>query len=476
MSLINYELEPKSDIAFVDMKSFYASVECVERGLHPLTTSLCVMSRADNASGLILASSPTFKKVFGKENVSRAYDLPFDVETRKFNYKRALKQGLPLTKDYVRFIESWAKRTLIVPPRMSQYILKNLEVQRIFHNYAPPEDICPYSIDEGFIDLTRSLNYFFPDPRLTRREKLDKISALIQQSILDATGIYSTVGMSNANPLLAKLALDNEAKTTPSMRANWSYEDVPTKVWALPHLTDFWGIGHRTEARLQKLHIFTIKELALSNPDILHREMGIMGLQLWFHAHGVDESDVHHPYKPQSKGIGNSQILPRNYEEQHEVELLLAEMAEQVAIRLRKSHQVAHCVAIYIGFAKSSDRTIPTPPPLQAQMKIPPTQLTDDLVRHVKQLFRKHYAGGAVRQIGVRYTKLTSERYHVVSLFEDSEAVEKQYKLQRAIDAIREQYGFVSLQKATSLLSYSRAIKRSRLIGGHSAGGLDGLT
>nr|WP_295197266.1 hypothetical protein [Veillonella sp.] len=199
-----------------------------------------------------------------------------------------------------------------------------------------------------------------------------------------------------------------------------------------------------------------------------------MGLQLWFHAHGVDESDVHHPYRPKSKGIGNSQVLPRNYEVQHEIELLLAEMAEQVAIRLRKSHQVANCVSIYIGFAKSSDSSRQAP--LQAQMKIPPTQLTDDLVKYVKQLFRKHYTGGAVRQIAVRYTNLTSESYHVISLFEDHEAVEKQYSLQRAIDAIREQYGFVSLQKASSLLSYSRAIKRSRLIGGHSAGGLDGLT
>ncbi|WP_366208662.1 Y-family DNA polymerase [uncultured Veillonella sp.] len=469
--MINYDLEPKSDIAFIDMKSFYASVECIERGLHPLTTSLCVMSRADNASGLILASSPTFKKVFGRQNVSRAYDLPFDVTTRKFNYKRALQQKLPLTPQYVKYIEDWAKRTLFVPPRMSVYILKNLEVQRIFHKYAAPEDICPYSIDEGFIDLTQSLNYFLPKPQMSRKEKLDILSAKIQHDIWQTTGIYSTVGMSNANPLLAKLALDNEAKTTETMRANWSYEDVPTKLWALPKLTDFWGIGRRTADHLNRLHIYSIKELAHSNPDILQREMGIIGVQLWFHAHGVDESNVHAPYRPQSKGIGNSQILPRNYEAQHEIELLLAEMAEQVAIRLRKTHQLAQCVSIYIGFSKNVLQS-----PIQAQMKIPPSQLTDELVTYVKTLFRKHYKGGAVRQIAVRYSKLSSDEYRITSLFEDAEAVEKTYQLQRAIDRIREQYGFVSIQKGSSLLSYSRAIKRSRLIGGHSAGGLDGLT
>ena len=82
---LDYTKEPHSDIAFIDMKSFYASVECVKRGLHPLTTSLCVMSRADNSSGLILASSPTFKEIFGKSNVGRSRDLPFDIESRKFS-------------------------------------------------------------------------------------------------------------------------------------------------------------------------------------------------------------------------------------------------------------------------------------------------------------------------------------------------------------------------------------------------------
>lgn len=239
MGYIDYSKEPRSDIAFVDMKSFYASIECVERGLHPLHTSLCVMSRADNSSGLILASSPMFKKVFGKGNVGRAYDLPFDVQTRKFNYYRAKISGLPTDAKFVSFIENWAKRTFIVPPRMDLYIQKNLEIQNVFQNYADPTDILPYSIDEGFIDLTSSLNYFVEDKSLSRKDKLDVVSAKIQHDIWEKTGVYSTVGMSNANPLLAKLALDNEAKTTATMRANWSYEDVETKVWNIPKMTDF---------------------------------------------------------------------------------------------------------------------------------------------------------------------------------------------------------------------------------------------
>lgn len=183
MGYFDYTREPRSDIAFIDMKSFYASVECVERGLHPLKTSLCVMSRSDNSAGLILASSPIFKKVFGKSNVGRAYDLPFDVQTRKFSYYNAKKQGLSTDPEYVRFIEDWAKVTFIVPPRMDEYIAVNMEIQGIFQNYGSPNDIYPYSIDEGFIDLSSSLNYFIPDKQLSRKQKLDLISARIQRDI-----------------------------------------------------------------------------------------------------------------------------------------------------------------------------------------------------------------------------------------------------------------------------------------------------
>lgn len=137
-------------------------LECVERGLHPLKTSLCVMSRAENANGSILASSPIFKHVFGKSNVSRSYDLPFDIYSRKFHYYNAKKQGLPTDRDFIDFIESWAKVTFSVPPRMDLYIKKNIQIQHIFHNYASVDDILPYSIDEKFIDFTSSLNYFIP--------------------------------------------------------------------------------------------------------------------------------------------------------------------------------------------------------------------------------------------------------------------------------------------------------------------------
>ena len=468
--LFDYSREPRSDIAFVDMKSFYASCECVRLGLNPLTTSLCVMSRSDNSAGLILASSPVFKQVFGKKNVGRSYDLPFDLKTRKFNYYLARKQGLPTDPAFVHYIESWAKRTFIVPPRMNAYIQVNMEIQQVFQEFAAPDDIYPYSIDEGFIDLTSSLNYFIPDPQLDRRSKLDLLSARIQKRIWQQTGIYATVGMSNANPLLAKLALDNEAKHQKTMRANWSYEDVPSRVWQIKKLTDFWGIGHRTEKRLNKLGIHSIYELAQANPDQLKKEFGVMGVQLWFHAHGIDESNVHRPYRPKSHGLGNSQILPRDYHRQSDIELVFREMAEQVAIRLRREKKKTQLVSIHASYSKQEQL-----PSIHCQRKIEPTNSTAQLAKEVIQLFRSHYQGGAIRQIGVFYGKLVEESFQLISLFGDPEQTQKEEALQETIDHIRDRFGFASLQKGSALLENSRALARSKLTGGHSAGGLDGL-
>lgn len=470
MGYFDYSREPKSDIAFVDMKSFYASVECVDRGLHPLKTSLCVMSRADNSNGLILASSPMFKKIFGKSNVGRSYDLPFDIHTRKFSYYNARRQGLPITPEYVRYIEEWAKVTFIVPPRMDMYIEKNLEIQHIFQDYASIEDILPYSIDEGFIDLTSSLNYFISDKGVSRRKKLDMLSARIQRDIWRKTGIYSTVGMSNSNPLLAKLALDNEAKHTPTMRANWSYEDVEDKVWNIPKMTDFWGIGSRMEKRLNKLGISSIRELANCNPDILKKELGVVGVDLFFHANGIDESNVHNPYKPKSKGLGNSQVLPRDYVKQVDIELILREMAEQVAIRLRRAHKKCCTVSISIGFSRNELKR-----PIQAQMKVEPTNNTRALTDHVLSLFRKKYVSGAVRNVAVSYSNFVDDSIQVISIFDDVEKIDKEERLQTVIDTIRNKFGFTTIQKGNSLLEASRSLERSKLIGGHSAGGLDGL-
>ena len=235
-------------------------------------------------------------------------------------------------------------------------------------------------------------------------------------------------------------------------------------------MTDFWGIGSRTEKRLIKLGITSIKELANCDPAILKKEFGVIGLQHWFHANGVDESNVHIAYKPKSKGLGNSQVLPKDYIQQRDIEIVLSEMAEQVSIRLRKAHKKAGTVSIFVGYSRIENKK-----PISTQRKIEPTNNTKILTETVLSLFRSKYSRGAVRQIGVRYDDFVDESFSLLSLFDDYESIEKEDKLQQSIDSIRNEFGFLAIQKATSLLESSRSIARSKLIGGHSAGGLEGL-
>ena len=153
------------------------------------------------------------------------------------------------------------------------------------------------------------------------------------------------------------------------------------------------------------------------------------------------------------------------------IDLMFREMAEQVAIRLRRKKKKTQLVSIHASYSK-----IEGLPSIHCQQKIEPTQSTKVLSDTVLRLFRSKYEGGAIRQIGVFYGELVEESLQLFSLFDDPIALEKEEKLQQTIDRIRDQFGFASLQKGSSLLENSRAIARSKLTGGHSAGGLDGLT
>ena len=145
-------------------------------------------------------------------------------------------------------------------------------------------------------------------------------------------------------------------------------------------------------------------------------------------------------------------------------------MAEQVAIRLRRAGKKTTIVSIHVGYSKQENRKS-----INIQRKIEPTNQTDTLTNVVLQLFHQKYSSGAVRNVAVNYSGLVDESFGLISLFDDVDKIEKEERLQSAIDSIRDQFGFTSLLKANALESASRSIARSKLIGGHSAGGLDGL-
>ncbi|WP_305774821.1 Y-family DNA polymerase [Lactococcus lactis] len=477
----DYSREPRRAIFFEDVKSNYASIECIERSLNPMTTSLCVMSRADNSNGLILAASPTFKKVFGMSNVSHSKELPFLPNNRKFNYRLWYQKHTDIfgqrtepDPKYIAEVEYWARQTYIVPPQMLLYIKKNLEVISILREITSIDEIHAYSIDESCIDVTESLDFFFPEVS-DRYEQMDKLAQLLQRKIYHQTGLYVTIGMGD-NPLLAKLAMDNYAKHNSNMRALIRYEDVPNKIWNISDMTDFWGINVRTEIRLNKLGISSIKELAHADPDMLKREMGVIGLQHFFHANGIDETRLTDKYKRKSVSFSNSQTLPRDYTRKQEIKLIISEMAEQLAVRLRKSKKKANNFSLYVGFSMVDYQKS-----ISVSRKIEATNSTNELQEIATRLFSEKYDSGAVRRIGVSANNLIDEPYQLISLFDSDETSEETIKqkkdeaIQDALDTIRKKYRYVSVQKATVLKKGSRAVARSKMVGGHSAGGLEGL-
>lgn len=439
-----YDKEPSRDILCIDCKSFYASCECVERGLDPLTTKLVVMSYPNDnpeerGSGLILASSPAAKKELGISNVSRARDLPF-----------------PYPKDLI-----------IAAPRMSYYMGKNMEINNIYKKYCDESNHSVYSVDESFLDVTDCLHLFGVSTPM-------ELAKIIQTDVYRQTGIYTTVGIGD-NPLLAKLALDNESKSNKNMKAEWRYEDVSKKLWAIPDITDFWGIGKRTAERLKRMGIYSVYDLAHANYYKLKENLGVIGTQLYAHSWGIDRTFLGQKYKPQSKSVGNSQVLNKDYTRKNEIEIVIKEMADQVATRLRRMGAKTQVVSLFIGFSLGYiDRKDPNKRGFNQQMKVPPTNSTKEIAEYLLQIFNRHYKYQDVRNIGVNCGKLVFSTSLQLDLFTEPEEKVNDLKIDFVVDTIRKKYGFKSIVHASSKLEGGRAIARSGLVGGH-AGGMSGL-
>ncbi len=425
--MFDYTKERREDILCIDVKSFYASVECVARNYHPLEKILVVMSHAENAGGLILASSPKAKEVLHISNVSRKWDLP----------------------DHPDLV--------IVPPRMNLYIEKNKEINTIFRKYVPDEALHIYSIDESFLSVGPSLHLF-------QAENAHELAQRIQRDVFQQTGLYLTIGIGD-NLLLAKLALDIEAKHNENFIAEWRYEDVPNTVWQIENIQDMWGIGQRMAKRLYKMGIRTVRELAHSNFYELKDSLGSIGAQLYANAWGIDRSQIEEKFHPVEKSYGNSQILPRDYRDEQEIVVVIREMAEQVAVRLRQHRCQTACVHLGIRYASFEKER-----GFSRQEKIPLTANSKKLTEICLEIFHRFYKQQAVRQIGITYSKLTYQTGIQLDLFSEPEQQLNEEKLDILLNKVRDKYGFQAIVHASSLLTGATAITRSNLVGGHAGG------
>jgi DNA polymerase V len=419
---------PIRDIMCIDCKSFYASTEAIRRAEYPLASKIAVLSRAESNGGLILAASPDTKKDYGVKLGTRKYEIRSDMDIQ------------------------------LVAPHMKDYIELNYRINQIFRQFTDDQHWFVYSVDESFIDVTHSHKLFGTN---------DEIAAKIQDKVFKETGIVTTVGI-GPNPLMAKLALDNDAKTDAPWRAEWHYEDVPDKIWKIDSLTDFWSIGARTAIKLERMGITSIYDLAHTDRKKLNKKFGVLGDALYFHSWGIDYSDLARRYVPRAdnKGYGNSQVLMRDYTTREDAETVLFEIADQVATRLRKHSVLGEVVGIQVGF---SEANIKGEHGWSAQTKVDPTNQTNDLIRAVKYLFEKKWQGEALRNVGVRVNRISRPTTLQMSLFEDVGQYDANIKLEHTIDQIRDRYGYKSIVRGYSKKAGGTAIDRSKLVGGHQA-------
>ena len=410
----------KRTIAVIDLKAFYSYVECLDRGLDPWTTPLVVADKDRGTNTIVLSVSPYLKKQ-GIPSRCRIKELP-----KKFKYIYAV-------------------------PRMERYLEKSANVISVLYHFVAEEDVHVYSIDEAFVDLTTYLNYYKKTP-------LQMVATIINQ-IKEETGLQATAGIGD-NFFLAKVALDIYAKTAKNGIARLSSNEIKEKLWPITPLHKVWSIGERTEAKLNKMNIFTVRDIANSNIDYLKSKFGVMGEQLWRHANGIDEADIHEQYEPKEKSFSLGQVLFRDYQKDEAI-TIIREMVDTLASRMRNGNKMCNIVSLYIGYSKNLGGF---------SRRATLLSTTDDskvLLDAILEIYQRYVKDLPIRNVGICFGGLVTASHQQLNLFEDEKKQVKRRNLQKAVDELHNKFGSNSVLRASSLLEESTIRERNEFIGGH---------
>lgn len=411
-------------IICIDLKSFFASVECVERGLDPFKVSLVVADPSRGGGAITLAATP-YLKSFGVPSRGRVYTLPKNINI------------------------------IFAPPRMSLYIKASKEVIKIYLKYISEEDMHIYSIDEVFLDVTDYLKLY----KTTAYDLAYKIMNDVKSSL----GLTSTCGI-GPNLLLAKVAMDIEAKHTKDNIAYWTKDDIKTKLWEITPLSKMWGIGNAMEKKLNDLGIYKIGDINKYDISFYKKRFGIMGEELWEHANGIDNSSIKEE-KTQVKGktYGMSQVLFKDYTINN-IPLIIREMTSILVKRLRDNKKTCSLVSFGISYSKAvgggyyHSKTLPTD-----------TDSETIIYNEFEDIFKTFTEDLPIRKVSISVGKLKDKSHLQLNLFEDVIIKEKEDNLSEFIDDINDKYGKNSILKASSLMDDSTIHERNKKIGGHTS-------
>jgi DNA polymerase V len=469
----------------IDLKSFYASVECVERGLDPLHTNLVVADTSRTDKTICLAVSPSLKS-FGVPSRPRLFEV---IQKVKFiNTKRLQKApfhrftGKSICDEDLSLELSYIAAT----PRMSLYIQYSTRIYEVYLKFISEKDIHVYSIDEVFIDATEYLKYYNLDAHALARK--------IIQEILNTTGITATAGI-GTNLYLAKVAMDIVAKHIPADKdgvriAELNEITYREHLWEHRPLTDFWRIGRGYAKKLENMGLYTMGDIALyslNNENALFKMFGVNAELLIDHAWGKEPCLIEDikKYKPDKNSISIGQVLPKPYLYES-AKIVIKEMAEELALTLFAKNVVTKQVSLGVGYDYSDNLdytdAINKMDYINNHGAVELSKYTNsvtDITSAITKIFEK--IGDpllSIRRIHVcAYDVLSSSQASTkviqTSLFEDIEenvkVDKREQKAQEAILKIKNKYGKNALFKARDKMSDSTQLERNKQIGGHKA-------
>ena len=415
----------------IDLKSFYASCECVMRGLDPMTTDLVVADAERGRGTICLAVSPSLKAK-GVRNRCRIFEIP-----SRFRY-------------------------IMATPRMQLYLNYSAEIYSIYLDYFCKNDIFVYSVDEAFIDITGYTQLYHKTPHEMARFLLCEIEHRL--------GLPASCGI-GTNLYLAKIALDITAKHAPDRIGSLDEETFRRTLWQHTPLTDFWRIGHGIERRLQRMGLFTMGDVAHAPYKAIRKAFGIDGFLLYDHAWGREPTTIAeiHAYRPETQSVSEGQVLLRDYS-YTEARVVLVEMADQLALSLTSRHVVTSSVTMCIVYSSRPDFVLP---PTSGTIRLDTTtNASSKITNALLELYtRIVLTGHPIRRILLCANHVEPEDEQELSLFAPPEAEIKERARQQTTLYLQQGYGKNALLRATDLLEAATRRQRNEQIGGHKAYG-----
>ena len=410
----------------IDLKSFYASVECVDRGLDPMTALLAVADKERSKGTICLAITPAMKAL-GIKNRCRIYEIPSHLDC------------------------------IIAPPRMGRYIDVSADIYGIYLSYVAKEDIHVYSIDEAFLDVTTYLSLY----GLSAHE----LALRIMGDIRDRLGLRATCGI-GTNLYLAKVALDILAKHSPDFIAELDEDSFKERLWNHRPLTDFWRIGPGTQRRLNSLGMYTQGDIAICPEKLLYKQFGVLAEYIIDHAWGREPctmQDIKN-YQTKSKSLSCGQVLMRDYSFDDAL-VIVKEMADELSLNMVAAHVVSNNISLYIGYSAN------TFPSTGGSATL---QVTTNSFRVLMDAFIRLYLKSTLRNVPIRRVIVSAnavidECFEQYSFFIDPAIMEKDRQIIRSVNGLKNRYGKNAVIKGMDLLEAGNTIARNNFIGGHKA-------